>query len=106
MHDQLTILIGRKGDLGLDPIRRCSVVPYVFHTSLQKKKVINQENFTPPATTQLSLPINYDRCLHGLLAYLFCCDVVPQSVEGPADEGWLLIKAGPPGGQALGRGWQ
>lgn len=75
-------------------------------TSYKRKKVNKQANFTPPATTRLSLPVNDDRCLHALLDYLFCCDVVPQSVEGPADEGWLLIKAGPPGGQALGRGWQ
>lgn len=49
----------------------------------------------------MPLPVDNDRCLHALLAYLFCCDVVPQSVEGPADEGGFLIKAGPPGGQAL-----
>lgn len=70
------------------------------------KQVTTQANFTTPATSQLSLPVNDDRCLHALLAYLLCCDVVPQSVEGPADEGRLPIKAGPQGGQALGRGPQ
>lgn len=59
-----------------------------------------------PPTSRMSLPVNDDWCLHGLLAYLPRCDVVPQGVEGPAHEGWLPIKAGPPGGQALGRGPQ
>lgn len=67
------------------------------------KQVTNQENFTAP---QLSLPVNDDRCLHALLAHFLSCDVVPQSVEGPADEGRLPIKAGPQGGQTLGRGLQ
>lgn len=67
------------------------------------KQAIYQENFT---TSQLFLPVNDDRRLHALLDDLFRCDVVPQSVEGSTDEGRLLIKAGPEGGQALGRGPQ
>lgn len=70
------------------------------------KQVTNQENSTTPVTSQLSLPVNDDRCLHALLDDLFRCYVVPQSVEGPTDEGRLLIKAGPQGRQALGRGQQ
>lgn len=70
------------------------------------KQVTKLANVTTPVTSQLSLPVNDDRCLHTLLAYLYCCDVVPQSVESPADEGRLPIKAGPHGGQAMGRGPQ
>lgn len=57
-------------------------------------------------TSQLPSPVNNDGPLHALLAHLLCCDVVPKSVEGPPDEGRLLIKTGPPRGQALGRGAQ
>ncbi len=67
------------------------------------KQVTKQANFTTSGTSQPPLPVNDDRRLHALSADLFCRDVVPQSVEGPADEGRLPIKAGPPGGQALGR---
>ena len=51
-------------------------------------------------------PVYDDGSMRGLLAHLLCCDVVPQGVEGPADEGRLPIKDGPPGGEALGRGPQ
>lgn len=57
-------------------------------------------------TSQPSLPVDDDGCLRALLADLFRCDVVPQSVEGPTNDGRLLIKAGPKEGQALGRGPQ
>lgn len=60
----------------------------------------------PPTTSQLSLPVNDDRCLHAFLGYLLCRDVVPQSVEGSTDERRLLIKEGSPRGQALRRGSQ
>lgn len=99
--DQVSSLTG-VGDVkhwivGLNP---CGI--YLL-SPLPQNRSRKQENFTTPATSQLSLPVNDDRCLHALLSYLLCCDVVPQSVEGPADEGRLLIKAGPRGGQALGR---
>jgi len=75
-----------------------SIVPTI------SKQVTQQANVTTPATSQASLPVNDDGRLRALLAYLFCYDVVPQSEVGPADEGRLPIKAGPHGGQALGRG--
>ena len=52
------------------------------------------------------VPVDDDGSLRGLLAHLLRCDVVPQGVEGPADEGGLPIKDGSPGGEALGRGPQ
>lgn len=68
--------------------------------------VTKQASFTKATQFQTPLPVNNDRCLHALLAYLFPCGVVPQSIVGPADEGRLLIKAGPEGGQGPGRGQQ
>lgn len=65
-----------------------------------------QEFGTTPTTPQLSLPVNDYRCLHALLTDLFRRYVVPQSIEGPTDEGRLSIEAGPQGRQALRRGQQ
>lgn len=56
-------------------------------------------NLTPVTT----LPVNDHRGLHCFPTDLICCDVVPQSIKGPADEGWLLIEAGSEWGQALRR---
>lgn len=70
------------------------------------KQVTNQEYGTTPTTPQLSLPINDYRCLHALLTDLFRRYVVPQSIEGPTDEGRLSIKVGPQGRQALWWGRQ
>lgn len=53
---------------------------------------------TTPVT---HLPVNNHRGLGRFLTDLIRCDVVPQSIEGPADEGRLLVEALPERGQAL-----
>lgn len=78
----------------------------IWHIPSIAKQVANQEYGTTPATPQLSLPVNDYRCLHALLTDLFRRYVVPQSIEGPTDEGRLSIEAGPQGRQGLRWGQQ
>ncbi len=53
-----------------------------------------------------SLPVHYDRSPQGLFPDVGSSDVVPQSVKGPADEGWFWVKALSERSQALGRRFQ